>query len=65
MTKQVMCGVMVIKKQGRTLSWNHNLKVVIGNSESVVEVVSSITSDDTIQIVSPVNIHNDKYHQEQ
>ena len=50
MIKQVMCGVMLEKNQRKkTLPWNHRFENS-NNSESVVEVVSSITGDDTTKL---------------
>jgi hypothetical protein len=51
MIKQVMCGVMLIKKnKEKPCLGITGLKIALDKSEPVVEVVSSITGDDSTQL---------------
>ena len=53
MIKLVMCGVKLIKKTSNDpFLGTTGLNIVLDNPESVAEVVSSITGDELIQLLT-------------
>ena len=59
MIKQVTCGVKQIKKpSNKPFLGTTGLNIVIDNPESVVEVMSSVTGDDLILLLTEQSLYH-------